>query len=148
LTRRDGDKNREHIEAYGCTVVQVAAEGDLPPFAYSIGIAEKQNAPEVIVVGLRAELSHSIVNAYNQRVRTGERFVLDHHYSGFLEGFEVLAVKVANRHYDEYFGTAIRYYGHSDFEVLQLIYPNTKGVWPWSSEANESFIKWQPILKE
>jgi Domain of unknown function (DUF4262) len=142
------ENTRRHIEAYGCTVIQVAAENDLPPFAYSLGISETRNAPEVLVIGLKTELSHWIVNDYNRRVRAGEVFAADTHYADFLEGFDLLAAKVASRHYGEYFGAAIRYYGHSNFEVLQLIYPNTKGVWPWSQEADDWFANWQPVLRE
>jgi hypothetical protein len=121
-------------------------EGDLPPFAYSIGITQETNQPEVLVIGLKRELAHSIVNEYNDRVRAGERFEAGKNYSGFIEGFDVLAEKVPLSQYDEYVGQALSYYGGSRFELLQLVYPTTSGVWPWSAEASEWFRNHQPVL--
>lgn len=79
-------------------------------------------------------------------MRAGERFESGKFYSGFLEGFDVLLEEVPLAAYDEYLRWDIAFYGGTDFKVLQIIYPTTKGVWPWANAASESFKKWQPIL--
>jgi hypothetical protein len=143
----DGDeKTRRDIEKYGCTVIHVMEEGDLPPFAYSVGITEQTGEPEVLVIGLKRELAHSVVNTYNRRVRDGERFESGKLYSGFIGGFDVLAEEVPRREYGEYFGHCLALYRGPNFRVLQLIYPTTTGIWPWSAEASEWFRKRQPVL--
>lgn len=43
----------EDIERYGCHVIHVLAEAELPPFAYSVGIARQTGAAEAIVIGLK-----------------------------------------------------------------------------------------------
>ncbi len=53
------------IEQYGCHVMHLLAEGDLPPFSYSVGIQRSSGAPELIVIGLNRPLAHFIVNEYN-----------------------------------------------------------------------------------
>ena len=140
------DRTRQDIEKYGCTVMHVMEEGQLPPFAYSIGITQETGAPEVVVIGLKRPMAHFVVNEYNKRVRDGERFESGKPYSDFLEGFDVFFEEVPLSVYEDYFGQDIDFYGGTNFKVLQLIYPTTKGIWPWASDAPESFRKWQPIL--
>jgi len=86
----------QDIETYGCSVMHIAAEDELPPFAFSMGISKTSKAPEVLVIGLKQPVAHAIANEYN--------------------------------------------------EVLQLVYPNTSGVWPWDEAADDWFRSWQPIL--
>jgi hypothetical protein len=136
----------DNIAAYGCHVIHVLEEGDLPPFAYSIGIQKTSGAPEVIVVGLQQPMAHSVVNTYNSRVQAGESFRPGALYSGFIEGFDVRFEPVDRFHYREYLGVARRFYGDDAFDVLQLIFPSTSGVWPWADEAPSSFQSRQPIL--
>jgi hypothetical protein len=146
-TMTHGDKKvKDNIAKYGCHVLHIAEEGDLPPFSYSVGITQQTGAPEVVVIGLKSDIAHFVVNEYNRRVRAGERFEPGKLYAGFLEGFEVLAQPVPRDAYDEYFGQNLRFYDGPNFEVLQLVYPTTDGVWPWSAEASEYFRNRQPIL--
>jgi len=140
------DRTREDIAKHGCTVMHVMEEGELPPFAYSIGITQQTGAPEVVAIGLKRPMAHSVVNEYNRRVRAGEHFECGKFYSGFLEGFDVFVEEAPLEAYEDYFGQNIDFYGGTNFKVLQLIYPTTKGIWPWANDAPESFRKWQPIL--
>ena len=139
-------KALDDIDRYGCHIIHVMAEDDLPPFSYSVGITRSAGKPEVFVIGLERELSHSVVNNYNQRVRDGEIFTPGALYSGFLEGFDVTFESVDRQFYDEYFGWDLWLYDGPGFDVLQLIFPTTEGVWPWQSQATEWFRSWQPIL--
>jgi hypothetical protein len=120
--------------------------GDLPPFAYSIGIQRETDAPEVVVIGLKRPMAHSVVNTYNSRVRDGERFEVGKYYSGFLEGFDIYIGAVPSSVFDNYFGQNIDFYGGRNFQVLQVIYPTTKGVWPWTDDVPDSFLECQPVL--
>lgn len=136
----------ENIEAFGCAVLHIAAEDDLPPFSYSVGITKTSNAPELVVIGLKQPIAHFIINEYNKRVRTGERFVSGNRYSGFIKDFEVQAQKVDPSFYDEYFGYNLWLYDGPNFEVLQFIFPTTAGVWPWAPDASDWSRANQPIL--
>ncbi|MDN3685547.1 DUF4262 domain-containing protein [Vibrio sinaloensis] len=83
-----------------------------------------------------------MVNEYNNRVKAGEIFKPDEYYSGFLEGFDITFKEVSPEYYAEYFGWANWLYkGKKNFKVLQFIYPDTSGVWPWDPEASTDF-KW------
>lgn len=118
----------------------------VPAFSYSIGIQKTSNAPELIVFGLKKDLSFWIINEYNRRVRLGEQFSENTFYEGFLEGFSVTFKKVQKAHYKEFFGWALWLYEGSNFNALQMIYPTTSGVWPWEPEATEIFKNSTPFL--
>lgn len=136
----------DNIQEYGCSVMHIAGEDDLPPFSYSVGVQQTSGAPEMVVIGLKPELAHAIVNQYNTRVRAGETFTPGQRYAGYLGGFDVAFVPVDKGHYEEYFGVALWLYQGPNFEVLQLVYPSTQGVWPWDAQASEGFRHWQPLL--
>ena len=139
-------KTLENIKEFGCSILHILEEGTLPPFSYSVGITKTSGAPEVAVVGLKQSIAHFMINEYHRRVRAGERFISGKRYSGFIEGFEIQAQKVSPSFYDEYFGRGLWFYNGANFDVLQLIYPNTSGIWPWEADANEGFKLRQPIL--
>ena len=136
----------EHIERHGCSVMHVMEDGDGPPFAYSVGISRSSAAPEVLVIGLKQQLAHAMVNHYNARVRAGDRFVVGQRYAGFLVGFDVEIAQVAPAYYRTYVGWDLWLYQGPSFEVLQLVYPDTRGTWPWQPEATEAFKARQPLL--
>jgi hypothetical protein len=111
-------KTLENIKQYGCSVIHVAEEDNLPPFAYSIGIKKSSSAPEVVVIGLKTKMAHSVINEYNRRIRDGEVFKSGDRYAGFLEGFDVLTVSVESAYFKEYLGYNLWFYDGPNFEVL------------------------------
>ena len=138
----------DNIEKYGCHILHVLEDSENPNFSYSIGIEKTFNKPEIVIVGLKRELAHSIINDYCSRIKKGEEFVAGKYYKDFLGGFEVCLIEVAKKHYKENFGWAKWLYQNNDYKVLQLIYPTTEGIWPWNTNANESYLWWQRILNE
>src|SRR6516225_5575395 len=90
------------VEQYGCHVIHVMEEGDLPPFAYSVGIEKTSQAAELIVIGLKQPLAHNVINEYNRRVRGGERFQAGQRVSGFVQGFDCQLRAVDLTQYPEY----------------------------------------------
>lgn len=139
----------KHIDEHGCSVTSVFDPDEQePPFTYSIGIAKSSGAPELIIVGLGSRLSLWMVNEYNRRCQAGERFQPGVLYLGFLEGFAVQFGAVTREHRAEYMRSACWLHGGPDFEAMQLIWPNTSGVWPWEPEASEWLRANQPLLAE
>ena len=135
-----------NIEKYGCHVMHIFAEGSLPSFTYSVGIFGKTKQPEIIVMGLKREVAHVIVNDYNDMVKEGKVFKPRRSYSDFLDGFDVQFITVDKEHYKEHFGWDIWYYEGNSFPVLQLVFPDKSGIWPWDENASEEFKRYQPVL--
>lgn len=139
-------KTLENIQRFGCAVMHVPEEGDLPPFSFSVGVTKTAGFPELIVIGLQQALAQSLINDYYHRLQAGEVFRAGGYYAGFLEGFDVHLERVLEAHYEDYLGYNLGFYDGPHFEALQLIYPNTKGIWPWQPEADAWFQARQPLL--
>jgi Domain of unknown function (DUF4262) len=87
---RSDDRVAADIQKYGYHVVSVFdPEQKLPTFCYSIGIQATCGSPEAIVLGVRPELGHFMINEYKDQVSKGARFERGQRYPGFLEGFQV-----------------------------------------------------------
>jgi len=136
----------DDIESFGCHILHVMEEGEYPRFTYSIGIEKTINKPDLIITGLKYEIAHWMINEYNRRVSEGEVFEPSKYYDGFLDGFQVSFVEVEKEYYDEYFGWGLWYNNGDNFNMLQMVYPSTSGVWPWDNEAPEDFAWFQPLL--
>ena len=138
-----------NIEKYGCHITSVfdPEEKDIN-FTYTVGIKKSENKPELIIPGLRSELASWIANEYNRRVKEGEKFNTSDLYSDFLEGFDIRFKPVCTKYKEKLMLSCDWLYSGSEFEVLQLIYPTVKGVWPWQPKANKSFKELQPSLQD
>ena len=137
----------DDIEKYGCHILHVFEEDDLPRFTYSIGIERKTGKPDLIITGLKRELAHWMINEYSNRIKEGEEFLPGQFYADFLDGFDVTFMDVAKEHYKEYLGWGLWYNSGDNFKMLQLVYPSTSGVWPWSEGVSDDFLWFQPLLK-
>ncbi|MCL2914079.1 DUF4262 domain-containing protein [Shewanella corallii] len=136
----------DNIKKFGCHVLKVMEGDGQPEFTYSIGINRKQNKPDLIIIGLNNDLSHSIVNNYKDRLLNGETFEPGQFYSDFIAGYDVCFIEVDKTHYKEYLGWGLWLHNGDNFKVLQLIWPTTSGLWPWDDEKSEFYVWAQPIL--
>lgn len=139
-------KALSNINKHGCHILQVMEEAGHPPFSYSIGIRQTLQKPDLCVIGLKEPIAKFVINEYYKRAKQGEVFVPSVFYAGFLEGFDVCFSLVNRTHYPDYFGWGLWFNGGDDFDMLQLIYPTTSGVYPMDPEATEDLKKWQPLL--
>ncbi len=144
----EGDQALRDIERYGYRTIFVLGEGDTPPFTYSMGITQTTGRPEIVIVGMEEALSTTLITEYYSRVRTGETFLPNGLYSGFLEGIECAFAPVSKKHYAAYFEWCRWLYGGDRYEVVQLIYPTPTGIWPDSPEAPDWLLAHQHILTD
>lgn|SRR5690606_18113021 len=135
------------IATHDLHVLRVHGDNDWPEFTYSVGLHERFGIPEVIILGLRGELAHSLLNELAARAREGERIAAGDTLSGLLEGFDVVLLPVPEHHIEPHFGWALWYYDGRPFPAVQLVYPTTSGIWPWDPEASEHFKANQPLLE-
>ena len=134
------------IETYGLHVIQVMEDESGPGFGYSIGLFKTYKHPEIIIVGLRLELIHDLINGMAEDIKNGKSFEAGHFYGDIIEGFDCYFTLVDSSYYREYLGYAQWYYKDTEFPVLQCIYPTVKGIYPWQSEWPEEIKDLQPVL--
>lgn len=140
------EKIKAGIENYGWFVIQVLEDDNNPPFGYSIGLFETFGHAEVLIVGLKLELIHSLINIIGEQIRNGTTFHEGHFYSDILTDYQCYLTSVDPANYSDYVYQAVKYYNGEDFPLLQCIYPTVKNVYPWETEWPEEIAYLQPIL--
>jgi hypothetical protein len=143
----DGDKKLlSDIEKYGLHVVYVLGDEEGPGFGFSIGLYKNYNHPEIIVVGLKQQITHIIINNIAEDIKGGKLYEPFSWSKDVLENYDCLFIKADKSYYKEYVGYGIWYYDGDDFPLLQCIYPTIKGIYPWQDAWPENIKNSQPIL--
>jgi Domain of unknown function (DUF4262) len=142
------EKLANDIEKYGLQVLHVFADETGPGFSYSIGLFETYNHPEILIIGLKQELLHRLINNMAEDIKNGKTYIPLNFYPDILDGFLCYIVKVDADYYDAYVGQAQRYYQEVDFPLIQCIYPTVKGIYPWEKDWPEEIKDLEPILGE
>lgn len=145
------DKNREqiayNIKTHGCHIILVEATQYLPGFAYTIGLHENYNTPELICFGLPIDVLGDILNDVCEYIKGGCKLVTGLDYSLFIKDHNVQFLEVNKDYYRNYFGYALWYYGKTcDFSALQIIFPDKSGIYPWDDNFNKELKFHQPLL--
>ena len=138
---------QDNIDKFGLTVRYVfSTTGDLPSFSYSIGLFKSYGHPEIIMIGLKEQLGHTLINNMAFDIKKGGIFTPFIYQPDILDDFNCYFIEVAKGNYDEYVGGCQRYYAGDEFPLLQCIYPTVKGIYPWEDEWPEDIKNLQPIL--
>ena len=142
-----------HVRDYDCHVVSVFDPNDVEPtFSYSVGLWETVGQPEVIILGLPAQMGSFAVNETLRQCQAGLRLFDGQRIEGLFEEFDVICVarNVDARHLvPEYFNSAIWYHsmrtGKPLDTALQLVW-SYEGFYPWDEGAPPELIEDQPLL--
>ncbi|MDI1475109.1 DUF4262 domain-containing protein [Polyangium sp. y55x31] len=136
----EGDRKLLHdVQTHGWHIIHVGRtiEDDSggPDWSYSIGLFHTFGHPELIVVGLPFSTAQSIINGLGSRIRAGQRF--DHGMcdSNVLEERDVRFVTMKWEEYRAHLGCAIWFYRGKEFPVLQVVWPDQAGRFPWDPDC-------------
>lgn len=138
----------QRIDEFGWSVTSVAdAEPEFLPFSYSIGIFETLGRPEALVIGRRAEVGHWMINEYGDRSKRGEVFDFGRPYGGFLRNFDVAFIPVDAALASESYTRSARWlYSGTSYPLVQIVWPDLSGNFPWQPGWPEALSKQQPML--
>ncbi len=134
------------IREVGWHVVKVLEDAEGPPHAFSIGLHERFDHPEIVVVGPDLEFLHQLVNAVGEQVREGRRFEGGSEASGILVGRDCAFRDVAKAWYPVFLGYAGWYYRGAGFPALQCVWPDPEGLFPWQPGFHPELARLQPVL--
>jgi hypothetical protein len=137
----------ETLEQWGWFVTKVSGSGSDPAFAYSMGLYENFKHPEIIIFGLELGIMHQLINDAGKRIRQGHGYKVGQRYDDLLKGYQCQFRKVNPIRYDGLLNCAIWYYKGSPFPVLQLVWPDQTGLFPWENGFDERIRKRQLNLE-
>jgi len=141
------NKIRDDIIRSGFSIVSVFASNNTPSYAYTIGLHETYNHPEIIVLGLPAQSSHrAITNAVESILDGGKKISTGINYKGIANA-DVVFNMVSDFYKNEYAFLAIDYYDSLEgVEFIQMLWPDQEGCFPFEFDFDPKFIPTQPIL--
>jgi hypothetical protein len=142
----DDERTISDIEKYGLSVILIEESDYLPSFAYSIGLWQKYNHPEIICFGLSVQTLHGIINDAADFIKKGNVIETDRSYDDFFEKGNAEFIKVDSRNINDYFGTALDFYGVENLPAIQLIWTDRNDKFPWDEGFEDEFIYRQPLL--
>ena len=136
------------IQNHGVHVLNVFdPEGREPKFNYSVGLWHSYAHPEILIFGLDADTSTQLLNDIAEKCRNNDPAAENGMISSeYVRNFDVQFIDVPKAHYKDHFGWARWLYQGNDFPVLQMVFPDKHGNWPWTDEASNDFKWFQPVL--
>lgn len=121
----------ENISKYGFHITYVLEDEKGPSFWYSTGLFKNYKIPEIFISGLPQNLSFDLVGDYVEefKEKTVPINLKINSPTEYFE-FQILFIEVDNKNLEKYVYSSTRFYGDNEYKYLQLIYPDTKGLFP------------------
>jgi hypothetical protein len=110
-----------------------------PSFAYTVGLWHTHRSPELAMFGLDIYLMQDGIAA-------GEPVEADQERHDLIKRYPVVLKQVDLRWYREYFGQAIAFYRRPPFPILEVVWPDRDGRFPWQPEHRQQHPALQPKL--
>ncbi len=145
------DKVEWMIDAHGWAVEVIGADPTTDPptpaAAYSIGMREAVDFPDVAVFGLAPVAAKGLLTLVADARRGGTEIPLGVELIGLLDNelrclFAPIDPAVAADH----FRTAAAWFGHRPLDVVQLVYPDRNGFLPYESGFDQRLRLAQPLV--
>lgn len=156
--------NREVLETirdHGWCAVHVRAgpadEGEggarwRPDYAYSIGFGLTRRWPEAAIFGLSLEHARGALWRLWELERDPAALSDGARLDGVLKDRSVVVRRVSATRFDAYFSTGLKtYVSLAEFgrmRMLQLVYPDHDGRFPWDAGCDPRFRRAQPALHD
>lgn len=139
-------QTKTNIEKFGLQVITVNNTDYSPSFAYSVGLFETYNQPEIICFGLPQKLGHEIINDVAELIKQGQTIKTKTNYDNIFKNSRAEFLPVDERNIDDYFGAALNYYDKIKFPAVQLVWTDRNNKFPWEDNFEEAFLYDQPLL--
>jgi len=123
---------KDNISKYGFTVIGTSVETEYDfhlDMTYSIGIQSTYNLPDIIIFGLPTEIAYTFINMILDRMKKEGPVLPDIDYLKFAQGFPTRFKDISPEAIEKYMIQAVNYYQTSRLDVVQLIFPDSKGKW-------------------
>ena len=136
-----------NVREHGWFCTSVMAETEFLGFTYSTGFWVSRGRPELLVFSLPQETAHAVLWDF-YRAKNEPALPVGEPLFGFVETHPLMLMPVAKKHYCEYPLSARWFYGGEDFPLLQLVWPDRQGRFPWEANADPKFADDQPDLSD
>ncbi len=144
------DYVKQHVEPlirrHGWMIQGVGGDEELS-FAYTIGLTERSNHPELLVFALPPEVFHPILNELAGRVVRGGQVLPLRHRIDDVANYPIQLIPIARPYRTSqyiFFNVARCYHQTVIVEAVQLVWPDAAGRFPWEDGFDTRYAT--PIL--
>ncbi len=134
------------VQRHGWGVFGIKAEVGSPGWAFTVGLWHRFRSPEIAMFGLQVEDMQRWLNIAGDQVKSGSRPQPEELREGIIEGFPVTWRPVHPTWYPDLFGWALWFYRNPPLPIVQLIWPDRHGLFPWQDGSGERCRRDQPSL--
>lgn len=135
------------INERGWSVLTIPEDAEGPPFAFTLGLWAHAHHPELLMVGQHTENMQGDLNAACRAISAGRpHFEAGQSITGLRTGPTGQFLTVPPSAYRDYLGYALWLYGNQEFPVLQCVWADPHGRYPWHAEAPDLLRQQQPVL--
>ncbi len=143
----DGDRKLvADVERHGWGVFGINADGSLPGWAFTAGLWHSLGSPEVAMFGLLVPDMQSWLNDLGEQIRGGLHLRENEAREGILPDFPVTFRPVHTSWYRDLFGYALWFAQRPPLPILQVVWPDRHGRFPWHPDCGERCRFDQPQL--
>ncbi|MFP1132136.1 DUF4262 domain-containing protein [Asticcacaulis excentricus] len=132
------------VREYGWFATSVLADQEGPDFTYSIGFEATVSQPEIIMFSIKH--GHDFLGDIYSLMKNGKTFEPGIRVPEILRNLDVVFLPVDKRFYSEYPLSARWFYGHENFALWQMVWPDHSGFFPWQDGFAPEFAESQPDL--
>jgi hypothetical protein len=136
----------DDVQRFGWSAMNVFEDKEGPGFQYSIGFFRSFKHPEVLIFGQQRNVMHGMLTRIADGIREGKQYAAGTEAEDILDGYRCVFRIVPSKLVPEYLGFANWFYDYKEFSVVQCIWPDREGRFPWDSEASEELRRREPIL--
>jgi Domain of unknown function (DUF4262) len=101
---------------------------------------------ELLVFGLPIPTAHQLLNELGHRIKAGEVLNAEIVYTDIIQTYPVVFKSIKAEFIEDYFGIAVRFYGHADFTALQMCWTDKASRFPWEPDFDPRMKQAQPLL--
>ncbi len=149
-TKPDDERDQrlfDDIASHGWHMISIGEDDDGPAYSFTVGVFHSFGFPEICLAGISdIEVAGQILNAIVETMKEGE--TLDDWVASdeILEDYTCVFREVPLSLHEENFGYAVWYYERAPFPVLQCVWPDADGFYPWNEEFDAASVDQQPVL--
>jgi len=141
------DQIKHNVDAYGWHIALFEADTATPAFAYTIGLWENFQQPEIITFGLPLPMMYALLHGAAELVKDKQPLALATDNFDFLEDSPVQFRRVQEENIGDYLGYARWYYNFEPFPAIQLLWADDQNKYPWDDQYDKRYKFLQPQLE-
>lgn len=145
IRRTAQQKIAQTINEHGWMVMAVP-DNEGTPFAYTIGLYKNFKHPEIIVTAIDPQQALALLNFLGEQIKEGKKFEIGKTFEKDDASHRHVFLKVENKYYSYYLGSAKDYYNGVHFPAIQRLTADKQEIFPWEKGCDPTVKIAQKVL--